>query len=125
MLGIGIGVDLGIGSIYGPSDNACDGFFSTIKDTVRGWNGIPCILGGDWNATGSYEDLNFNPDVMFMRSIPSRYRSEQVELLCEELDLADPFRALHPDLRDFTSVMGKHPDLMVGLPTSTVFPTND
>ena len=23
------------------------------------------------------------------------------------------------------SVMGKHPDLMVGLPTSTVFPTND
>jgi exonuclease III len=96
------GVELGIGSIYGPNDNACDGFFSTIKDTVRSWNGIPCILGGDWNATGSYEDLNFNPDVLFMRSIPSRYRSEQVELLCEELDLADPFRALHPDLRDFT-----------------------
>ena len=23
------------------------------------------------------------------------------------------------------AVMGKHPDLMVGLPTSTVFPTND
>jgi exonuclease III len=96
------GIELGIGSIYGPNDNACDGFFSTIKDTVRGWNGIPCILGGDWNATGSYEDLNFTPDVMFMRSIPSRYRSEQVELLCEELNLADPFRALHLDLRDFT-----------------------
>ena len=39
---------------------------------------------------------------MFMRSIPSRFRSEQVAALCEELDLADPFRALNPEAREFT-----------------------
>ncbi len=28
-------------------------------------------------------------------------------------------------VKECETVMGKHPDLMVGLPTSTVFPTND
>jgi exonuclease III len=96
------GIDLIVGSVYGPNTDTCDEFFNKIKNTVRAWSGIPCILGGDWNATGCSEDVQFNPDVMFMRSIPSRYRSEQVASLCEELDMADPFRALNPDAREFT-----------------------
>jgi hypothetical protein len=39
---------------------------------------------------------------MFMRSIPSRFRSEMIADLCEDLDLSDPFRTLHPEDREFT-----------------------
>jgi exonuclease III len=96
------GIELVVGSVYGPNTDNCEEFFNKIKNTVRDWSGIPCILGGDLNATGCGDDVRFNPDVMFMRSIPSRFRSEQVAALCEELDLADPFRALNPDAREFT-----------------------
>jgi exonuclease III len=96
------GRELCIGAVYGPNDNVCGNFFGTIRDTVCRWNGIPCILGGDWNATICYEDVTVNPDVMFMRSIPSRFRSEQLADLCEDLDLSDPFRTLHPEDREFT-----------------------
>jgi exonuclease III len=37
-----------------------------------------------------------------MRNLPSRYRSERVAELAEDLDLSDPFRALHPDVKEFT-----------------------
>jgi exonuclease III len=94
--------EIGIGAVYGPNDNECGNFFGTITDTVRRWNGIPCILGGDWNATMCSDDVTVNPDVMFMRSIPSRFRSERIAELCEDLDLSDPFRTLHPEDREFT-----------------------
>jgi exonuclease III len=94
--------ELCIGAVYRPNDNDCGNFFGIIRDTVRRWDGIPCILGGDWNATICTEDVLTNPDVMFMRSIPSRFRSEQVAHLCEDLDLSDPFRTLHPEDREFT-----------------------
>jgi exonuclease III len=77
-------------------------FFGIITDTVRRWNGIPCILGGDWNATICSDEVTVNPDVMFMRSIPSRFRSERIAELCEDLDLSDPFRTLHPEDKEFT-----------------------
>ncbi len=96
------GIELAVGSVYGPNTDNCDEFFNKIKNTLRDWSGIPCILGGDWNATVCGDDVHLNPDVMFMRSIPSRFRSEQVAALCEELDLADPFRALNPEAREFT-----------------------
>jgi exonuclease III len=91
-----------IGAVYGPNDNECADFFDIISDTVRRWNGIPCILGGDWNATICFDDVTVNPDVMFMRSIPSRFRSERIAELCENLDLSDPFRTLHPEDKEFT-----------------------
>jgi exonuclease III len=96
------GRELCIGAVYGPNNNDCGNFFGTIRETVRRWDGIPCILGGDWNATICYDDVQVNPDVMFMRSIPSRFRSEMIADLCEDLDLSDPFRTLHPEDREFT-----------------------
>jgi hypothetical protein len=65
------------GAVYGPNDNDCGIFFDLIRNTVRRWDGIPCILGGDWNATVCTDDAQVNPDVLFMRSIPSRFRSER------------------------------------------------
>ncbi len=38
------GIEIAIGSIYGPNTENCDKFFSTIKNTARSWNGFPCIF---------------------------------------------------------------------------------
>ncbi len=94
--------ELIVGSIYGPNDNNCDHFFNFITETCMRWGNIPKLIGGDWNATLSCENVNENIDVLFMRDIPSRYRSERVADLCENLDMSDPFRTLHPDSREFT-----------------------
>jgi hypothetical protein len=58
--------------------------------------------GGDWNSRYSCLPLNENPDVLFMRNLPSITRSRMVADLCDSFDLTDPFRILHPDVRDFT-----------------------
>ncbi len=92
-----------VGSIYGPNlDANCETFFDFIRQTCQRWHGFPIILGGDWNATPSMEDVAHNLDVIFMRNLPSRHRSERVAELAEDLDLSDPFRALHPDSKEFS-----------------------
>ena len=94
-----------IGSIYGPNlDIGCAVFFDLICTKINSWGRLPCVIGGDWNATYSNLPLNENLDVLFMRNIPSRVRSDLVRDLCENLDLTDPFRTLHPESRDFTFV---------------------
>ncbi len=87
-----------VGSVYGPNlDANCENFFNFIRETCLRWRGCPVILGGDWNATPSMDDVAHNLDVIFMRNLPSRYRSERVAELAADLDLSDPFRALHPE----------------------------
>ncbi len=85
-------------TIYGPNDNNCEPFFEFLRSWLTRWGGISCVIGGDWNATPSYEPVATNPDVIFMQNIPSRVRSEHVETLCADFDLSDPFRLLNPDL---------------------------
>ena len=59
-----------LGSVYGPNlDLGCEAFYEKISETLNRWRGIPCIIGGDWNATPSNLPLNENPDVLFMRNI--------------------------------------------------------
>jgi hypothetical protein len=84
------GEEAAIGSIYGPNDNNCAPFFDFISATLNRWNNIPCILGGDWNATPSSLPAADNLDIFSMNNIPSRTRSEGVEALCNEFDLSDP-----------------------------------
>jgi exonuclease III len=96
------GKELIVGSVYGPNDNDFENFFEFLRANLTRWAGIPCIIGGDWNATPSYEPVVTNPDVIFMRNIPSRIRSEHVETLSTDCDLSDPFRTLHPDLKEFS-----------------------
>ncbi len=91
-----------IGAIYGPNDNNCAQFFEFLGHNLTRWRGISCVIGGDWNATPSYEPVATNPDVIFMQNIPSRVRSEHVEALCTDHDLSDPFQTLNPDLKEFT-----------------------
>jgi len=91
-----------LGSVYVPNvDNSCGEFFEFLRHNLNSWPNIPRILGGDWNATSSNLPVNSNPDVAFMRDIPSRVRTAHVLELCEDADLSDPFRTLHPDSTDF------------------------
>jgi exonuclease III len=96
-------VEFVIGAIYGPNlDNNCLEFFNFVSNTLNEWANLPIILGGDWNATFSSLPIDENPDVLFMRQLPSITRSRNVGELCERFELTDPFRILHPDVRDFT-----------------------
>jgi exonuclease III len=96
-------VEFVAGAVYGPNtDNNCLEFFTFISNTLNQWQNIPYILGGDWNATYSCLPVGENPDVLFMRQLPSMARSRHVNDLCERYELTDPFRLLHPDVRDFT-----------------------
>jgi len=98
------GVEAVIGAVYGPNDNNCAPFFDFIGATLNRWNNLPCILGGDWNATPSSLPAAENPDIFSMNNIPSKVRSEGVEALCNDFDLSDPYRVLDPETRDFTYV---------------------
>jgi exonuclease III len=91
-----------IGSVYGPNDNNCQEFFNFLNNTLSRWRDCPAILGGDWNSTYSCLPVHENPDVLFMRNIPSLVRSEHIRDLCQLADLSDPFRTLLPDARDYS-----------------------
>ena len=96
-------VEFVVGAVYGPNiDNNCMDFFSFVSTSLNKWPNVPYILGGDWNATFSCLPVGENPDVLFMRQVPSIIRSRHVRDLCERYDLTDPFRLLHPDVRDFS-----------------------
>jgi len=38
--------ELIVGSVYGPNDNNCTGFFDFIRQSLTRWDGISCIIGG-------------------------------------------------------------------------------
>jgi exonuclease III len=88
-------------SIYGPNDNDIS-FYSSLSALLAENSDVPVIVGGDWNSTYSTSDPNKNPDVLYMKTIPSKLRSGWLNDLCIEFKLSDPFRAFHPTRRDFT-----------------------
>jgi hypothetical protein len=90
-------------SIYGPNDNDMS-FYSNLSALIADNSDVPVIVGGDWNTTYSTSDPNRNPDVLFMKTIPSKIRSGWLNDLCIEFELSDPFRAFHPTKRDFTFI---------------------
>ncbi len=88
-------------SIYGPNENDIT-FYSQLTSLVAENSDVPVIIGGDWNSTYSTGEPSINPDVLYMKSIPSKLRSGWLNELCIELELSDPYRALHPTRRDYT-----------------------
>jgi exonuclease III len=88
-------------SVYGPNDNNRS-FFDNLRNLLAVDSPIPVIIGGDWNATYSCDDIGTNIDTYRMISPPSITRSLWLNELCRDLQLCDPFRAMHPSLRDFT-----------------------
>jgi len=88
-------------SIYGTNRND-PVFFTDLCNFLLMYPDSPTILGGDWNATFCNTPGPDNIDIYRMANMPSLYRSEQIELLCNNFNLSDPFRILHPDSREFT-----------------------
>jgi exonuclease III len=87
-------------SVFGPNDNNCV-FFDNLKNLLETDSSVPVIIGGDWNATYSCHEIGTNIDTYRMVSPPSLTRSLWLNQLCRDLHMCDPFRAIHPSLRDF------------------------
>jgi exonuclease III len=106
ILGIRIKImdcELWLISIYGPNNNDRE-FFTTLGRLIDRCSPVPVIIGGDWNTTISTLDSPDNIDTYGMQRPPSAIRSNLLLNICTENLLTDPFRALHPDLRDFTYI---------------------
>jgi exonuclease III len=97
------GMDMIIGSVYGPNTNEF-AMFDFLQDCLNRWRNLPIVLGGDWNATLSNLPLDTNPDVFSMRAVPSTARTERILQICEDFGLTDPYRTLHPADRDYTYI---------------------
>jgi exonuclease III len=95
--------ELWIISVYGPNTNDRE-FFNTLGRLIDRCAPVPVVLGGDWNTTISTVDSPDNIDTFGMQRPPSVIRSNYLNQICTTSLLTDPFRALHPELRDFTYV---------------------
>ncbi len=62
------------------------------------------IMGGDWNCTTSCEHSPLNDDIINMRTPPNLRHSILLKNLCQELNLADPYRVKFPHRKEFTFV---------------------
>jgi exonuclease III len=90
-------------AVYGPNLNDRS-FFNDLTHILSANSDLPIVLGGDWNMTVSTLDNNFNIDTLNMQSPPSVFRSRLLYDLCSTWNLTDPFRVLHPDVRDYTYI---------------------
>jgi len=104
ILGLTINIDgfnLRIFSIYGPNfDNKA--FYNRIDYFLSQDSQVAAVLGGDWNSSYSTSPTADNIDIRNMRNPPSLVRSGWLREICNNHNLSDPFRALHPNLKDYT-----------------------
>ena len=89
-------------SVYGPPNQDNISFFQDLSRFISLYADYPIIAGGDWNLTYSTADTIDNIDIHQMVSPPSLIKSRLLADICERFNLSDPYRALHPDRRDFT-----------------------
>jgi len=97
------GHQLNLISVYGPNRN-CPEFIPFIEQLIRNSPTSLNIIGGDWNCTYSTDDTVHNLDIINMVAPPNIPRSRAIAGLCDTFQLMDPYRAHHPDLRDYTYV---------------------
>jgi len=89
--------------VYGPNRDNEILFYNNLANSLRRFQ-CPKILGGDWNATWDISNAETNLDIVNMRSIPSLLRSQKIHELCNDLNLLEPFRTLHPNKKEYTFV---------------------
>jgi exonuclease III len=90
-------------SLYGPNDNSGE-FYSDLERILRNAEKKSLVLGGDWNSTWDSGPPETNIDVLNMRSIPSRARTERVHRIANMFSLLEPYRYLYPVRKDFTYI---------------------
>jgi exonuclease III len=88
-------------AIYGP--NTVDAsFFSDLDELILSFPNVPVIIAGDWNCTVSTEKIENNIDCQFMRAPPNITHSKKLRELCIKHELADPYRYLYVDKKEFS-----------------------
>lgn len=108
------GVDLCIGSIYGPTDTNDRLFYTNLRNKIQDFSCGTFIIGGDFNAIVSiiqpsqnsnlvhnanktYDNLN--PELLHMNKIPNPLHSQQIIDGILDDFWCDPFRSLYPAKR--------------------------
>jgi exonuclease III len=91
-----------IGSVYGANTNDGISMYMDLERDVKSFKNGNIILGGDWNATWSLEEVERNIDVLNMVNVPSIRRSRAIRSMCDNLDITDPYRIFYPDTREYT-----------------------
>jgi exonuclease III len=91
------------GAIYGPNETD-QNFFLRLKNDIESLGTRNVILGGDWNATPSCDEVQFNIDTLNMRNVPNMRHSEYIRDLCNDLDLIEPFRYKFPNKKEYTFI---------------------
>jgi exonuclease III len=92
-----------VGAIYGPN-NTDQNFFTRLKQDINILGANRLVLGGDWNATPSCEEVGYNIDIINMRDVPNQRHSEWIRDICTDFNLIDPFRYKYPDSREYTFI---------------------
>jgi exonuclease III len=77
-------------------------FFTNLSNYLQTYNGIPVVIGGDWNCTFSCEAGTGNIDCLNMARPPNLAHSRKIADLCKNYNLSDPYRYLYPDNIDFS-----------------------
>jgi len=90
-------------AIYGPNIVQPE-FFQSLKRSLIVMGDYPIIMGGDWNCTISCENGPLNDDILNMQNPPNLRHSVLLKGLCQELNLADPYRVKFPHRKEFTFV---------------------
>jgi exonuclease III len=90
-------------SVYGPNDNSGD-FYHDLNEFLPRCCTGNIIMGGDFNATWDISNPEQNIDVINMRNIPSRIRTERILEISQRFGLAEPFRYLYPNKIDFSYI---------------------
>jgi exonuclease III len=97
------GTELILICIYGPNGND-PAFFNSLQDLIRLRRNLPIIITGDWNCTLSTDNVDSNIDCLNMRRLPNIMHSNLFAELCENFSLADPYRSLYSDRREYTYI---------------------
>jgi exonuclease III len=88
-------------AIYGPN-RVDEGFFNDLRECIRVLNCPYVIIGGDWNCTTSCINDDSNIDTLNMRQPPNIRHSNLFKKMCEDLEMADPYRVKFPFRQEFT-----------------------
>jgi len=88
-------------AIYGPNSRD-ESFFTNLEQGLRSLGDHPIVMGGDWNCTYSDAIVDINIDCLNMANLPNNLHSQCLKVLCEHLDLIDPFRILWPNTKKYS-----------------------
>jgi exonuclease III len=101
-----------LGSIYGPN-TLNQQFFDSLTRGCKDLGNDKILLAGDWNCTFSMDPVERNVDCLNMGMVPSLRHSRLLRLMCNELNITDPFRMLHPNKKDFSYIPMQITDLVL------------